>query len=427
MSVINHGRVWSVVGLGLALVLAASVGSVEAKKSKEQKQQQKAAKQHSNVKEIRQRELTLEQLEAMLPDYSEAVAAERREMVETGLRRLEREYKAHQETGAAYVRDILIISGGGAKGAFGAGFFQGWQTVTGPTALPEFDVVTGVSTGALIAPFAFIGSEAAYTSVADFYANPGKNWVHKRGMLYLKPSHVSLFNDDLLQEVIRTSVDESLVQAMADAAAEDRMLQIGATNLDFGIGRIFDLGQVAQEAARTGSRDRVHSILLASSAIPGVFPPVMIDGLFYADGGATANLTLFVSRSFIERWRELHPDAPLPKYRVWVVVNQQLRIEPAVTQARWLSVSGRGLGTATHSLQLFAMQLLEQLARASRDIDGLDVEFRWVAIPEDAPKKGTKEMFDKQYMLALEELGRQMGADPAVWSSEVPPIYSFED
>ena len=121
MSVINHGRAWLVVGLCLALVLAASVGSVEAKKSKEQKQQKKAAKQHSNVKEIRQRELTLEQLEAMLPDYNEAVAAERREMVETGLRRLEREYKAHQETGAPYVRDILIISGGGAKGAVSRG------------------------------------------------------------------------------------------------------------------------------------------------------------------------------------------------------------------------------------------------------------------------------------------------------------------
>ena len=423
----NHVRAWSAVGFCLAVVLAASADPVVAKKSKEQKKQKKAAKQHSTVKEIKQRELTLEQLEAMIPDYTEAVSAERGQMLETGLRRMEREYKVHQETGAPFVRDILIISGGGAKGAFGAGFLQGWQTVTGPTALPEFDVVTGVSTGALIAPFAFIGTGAAYTSVADFYANPGKNWVKKRGLLYLTPGHVSLFNNDVLQEMIRTSVDESLVQAMADGAAEDRMLQIGVTNLDFGIGRIVDLGQAALEAARTGSRDRVHSILLASSAIPGVFPPVMIDGLFYGDGGATANLTLFTSRSFLEKWRELQPDAPLPKFRVWVLVNQQLRIEPAVTQARWVSVSARGLGTATHTLQLFAMQLMEQLAQASREIDGLEVEFRWVAIPEDAPKKGTKEMFDKEYMLALEELGRQMGADPAVWSTEVPLAFTFED
>ena len=205
-----------VVCVCLSIVFGTSPSTVEAKNSKEQKQQKKAAKQHSNVKEIRQRELTLEQLEAMLPDYSAAVAAERRQMVETGLRRLEREYKAHQETGAPYVRDILIISGGGAKGAFGAGFLQGWQTVTGPTALPEFDVVTGVSTGALIAPFAFIGTEAAYNSVVDFYANPDKNWAHKRGMLYLKPSHVSLLNDDLLQEMIRTQLSTALEAVLSE-------------------------------------------------------------------------------------------------------------------------------------------------------------------------------------------------------------------
>jgi len=287
-------------------------------------------------------------------------------------------------------------------------------------------VVTGVSTGALIAPFAFIGTEQAYTSVADFYANPEKNWVHKRGALYIAPSHISLFNDDLLQEKIRTSIDQSMVQAMADAAAEDRMLQIGATNLDFGIGRIFDLGHETTAAIDTGSLDRVHSILLASSAIPAVFPPVVIDGLAYADGGATANLTLFVSASFNERWRTLHPDAPLPKYRVWIVVNQQLRIEPAVTKPKWISVAGRGLGTATHSLQLVAMQYLHQIARTYNE-EGLDVEFRWVAIPADAPKKGTKDMFDQEYMLQLQELGRKMGADPTVWSTEVPQLYSLED
>jgi hypothetical protein len=244
-------------------------------------------------------------------------------------------------------------------------------------------------------------------------------------VLFLAPGHVSLFNDDLLQEVIRTSVDQSMVQAMADAAAEDRMLQIGATNLDFGIGRIFNMGQEASEAISTGSFDRIHSILLASSAIPGVFPPVMIDGIYYADGGATANLTMFVSDSFIDRWREAHPGVDFPKYRVWIVVNQQLRIEPAVTMPKWISVASRGLGTATHSLQLFAMQLLHQIAVDSEKIDGVEIEFRWIAIPDDAPKKGTKEMFDREYMLALEELGRKMGADPSVWKTDVPRIYSL--
>jgi len=411
------------VGLCLAL-LAGGPGVVEAKKS-ERKQQKKAAKRNSTVKELKRRDLTLEQLEAMLPEYAEAVAADQARMTECTFRRIEREYKAHEETGAPYVRDVLIISGGGAKGAFGAGFLEGWQSVAGEMALPEFDVVTGVSTGALIAPFAFVGTEASYASVVNFYANPDKKWARKRGVLYLTPGHVSLFNNDLLQQMIRDNVDEALIQAMADGAAEDRMLQVGVTNLDFGIGRVYDLGHVASEAVASGSPDRVHDILLASSAIPGVFPPVMIDGLFYADGGATANLTVHVSGAFVERWRQRHPAAPLPKYRVWVIVNQQIRIEPAVTEARWTSIASRGLGTATHSLQLFAMQLLSELGDNVEKAAGIDVELRWVAIPEDAPKQGGKGMFDQDYMVALEELGRRMGADPSVWSTEVPHIYSF--
>ena len=91
------------------------------------------------------------------------------------------------KTGAPFIYDILVLSGGGAKGAFGAGFMQGWGSIPpGPDARPEFDMVTGVSTGALISPFATIGTDEAYTSVADFYANPEKNWIRKRGTFYLQ-------------------------------------------------------------------------------------------------------------------------------------------------------------------------------------------------------------------------------------------------
>jgi len=288
-------------------------------------------------------------------------------------------------------------------------------------------VVTGVSTGALIAPFAFLGTEEAYASVAEYYANPGKNWVKKRGALYLAPGHVSLYNDDVFQEVVRTNFDQTMIQAIAEGAAEDRMLQIGTTNLDLGIGRIFDMSQAATDVVESGSLDRIHSIVLASSAIPGVFPPVVIDGFYYGDGGATANLTMFVNHTFGTRWRELHPDARMPKYRIWIVVNQTLRIEPAVTKPKWVSVAGRGLGTSTHSNQLFAMHYLHVIAREFAETEGIEVEFRWIAIPEDAPKKGSKDMFDEAHMRELEELGRKMGADPSVWKTEVPALYTFSD
>jgi len=418
----KDGRSCLLLCLSFGLVLAVSPGSVEAKNKKEKK----AAKQHSTVQELEKRDLSSAQLETIRADYTKVVAEERNGMMNTALRRLEREYKAYKATGTPFVRDILIISGGGSKGAFGSGFLQGWESVKGPTALPVFDVVSGVSTGALIAPFAFVGTEEAYTSIVDFYANPDKNWVHKRGMLYIKPSHVSLYNDDMLQEMIRTRIDEALVEAVAEGAAEDRLLQIGATNLDLGIGRIFDLGHAATEAVSSGSRDRIHSILLASSAIPAVFPPVVVDDLWYGDGGATANLTLFTSPGFNATWRALHPEAPMPKYRIWIVINQQVRPEPAVTMPSWVSVAGRGLDTMTQSLQLFGMHLLHKIVE-DYQAAGMDIEFRWVAIPEDAPKSpDSKNMFDKDYMLALEKLGRKMGADPSVWKTEVPLVYSFD-
>ena len=131
-----------------------------------------------------------------------------------------------------------------------------------------------------------------------------KGWVHFRrdhgGLIFIDPGHISMMNDDLLQEMVRERIDASFVQAMADGAAEDRMIEIGTTNLDFAIGRIFDLGQVATEAAKSGNFDRVHSILLASSAIPAIFPPVVLDGSWYGDGGAVGIVAVWAPETLAE-------------------------------------------------------------------------------------------------------------------------------
>jgi len=313
---------------------------------------------------------------------------------------------------------------GGAKGAFGAGFMEGWGTLPpGPNARPDFDMVTGVSTGALIAPFATIGTEEAYTSVVDFYANPEENWVKRRGALYFKKGHVSLFNNCHLQDTIRGAVDEQLVRSIAEEAEDDRLLLIGTVNLDMGVGRIFDLGRESRLALEGGSFDRIHSILLASSAIPAVFPPIEIDGNLYADGGAASNL--FVA-GFARsdgpgaRFVAKHPEAPFLKVRVWVLINGWLQPEPKVVQPRWLPVSGQSLGILTATTQLFALQLVDTMVREARVEHGWDAEFRLVAIPDDAFRDAPDEMFDQDYMIGLEELGRTMGADPSSWTTEIP-------
>jgi predicted acylesterase/phospholipase RssA len=290
-------------------------------------------------------------------------------------------------------------------------------------------MVTGVSTGALIAPFAFIGTDEAYASVVEFYANPKPNWVKKRGMLAFLPSHVSMMNTCHLQDTVRESVDDPMVEAIAAGSAEDRLLLIGVTNLDVGAGRAFDMGNDAQRALDSGKFDRIHSELLASSAIPGAFPPVEIDGMYYADGGATSNVFLATfpgPDGPLARFKAKHPDAPLPKIRIWVVVNQQLKPQHAVTQPKWISISARALDTLTSTTQLFALSWVKEMVKEARDERGIEAELHLISIPMNAPKKTTKEMFDQEHMLALQELGRKLGADPSNWTTEVPSAYTVE-
>ena len=367
------------------------------------------------------------QLLVMLDAYAKDRAADRERLIETVVNRLEREYKRHKYGGEEFVFDILAISGGGAKGAFGSGFLDGWGSVPeGEFARPEFDMVTGVSTGALIAPFALIGTDESYSTVVDFYSNPEPNWVKKRGALYFKPGHVSLYNDCHLQEMIRTRIDESLIKQIAAASKDDRLLLIGATNLDAGRGRIFNLGHEAEVALESGVYDRIGTILIASAAIPAVFPPVEIDGLYYADGGATSNLFITgfpATDGPVARFKQRNPDAPMPKVRVWVQINGKIKQEPAVTQPTWTSVAGRSLGTLMASEEIFALNLIKMMVHEAKVERGFDAEFHMVSIPPDTPPSTSKEMFDKDYMLGLEELGRTMGADPSSWTKEIPSAY----
>jgi predicted acylesterase/phospholipase RssA len=423
----RHGKTWRILGLCLVLLFPLSAGVVEAKKEKPGKCEGTKKQRKQKMDE---REITEQQLADMIAQYKQEILADYEQMKQTVFRRLETEYEEHKTTGAPFVYDILILSGGGAKGAFGSGFLEGWGTVTSSGfERPEFDMVTGVSTGALIAPFAFIGTDEAYASVVDFYANPDPNWVRKRkGIAYL-PSRVSMMNTCHLQDTIRENVDQSIVEAIAGGAAEDRLLLIGVTNLDVGAGRAFDLGRETERALQSRDFDRIHSILLASSAIPGAFPPIEMDGMYYADGGAASNLFIATfpgPDGPVARFKAKHPEAPLPKVRVWAVVNQQLKPQHAVTRPRWISISGRALSTLTSSSQLFALAWIKDMARQARVERGLDAELYLVSIPNDAPEKSTKGMFDQEHMRALQELGRKMGADPSSWQTEVPDAYTVE-
>jgi Patatin-like phospholipase len=323
------------------------------------------------------------------------------------------------------VIDILIISGGGDWGAFGAGFLKGWQKVPAghPLAKPEFDAVTGVSTGTLIAPFAFLGDEPSTDQIVNLYRNPEPDWVRQRGFLYFLPDNISFAEVPGLEREMRKYITVDMLRRIAKAGADGRVLAVNTTNLDEATSRVWDLVAEAQRAADTGQVDRVHNIMLASAGIPGAFPFRIIDDELYVDGGVTGNIIyggrIAEEDSLPALWQKTYPKLPIPKIRYWVIFNNQFRPVPALTAPNWPAVISRSLETSTRAATATAVRHLFAMAEISRLKRKADVEVRLVSIPGDwfPPVPG---VFIKESMNNLADLGEKMGADPASWSTEPP-------
>jgi hypothetical protein len=343
------------------------------------------------------------------------------------LERIKTEYDRRAAAGRKEpaVIDILIISGGGDWGAFGAGFLKGWQKVPAehPLAKPEFDAVTGVSTGTLIAPFAFLGDERSIDEIANLYRNPGEDWVKNRGFLYFLPDNISFAEVPGLEREMRVHITLDMVRRVANAGADGRLLAVNTTNLDDASSRVFDLVVEAQRAVDSGKLERIHNIMLASAGIPGAFPFRIIDDALYVDGGVTGNIIyggrIAEEDSLPARWQRTYPKLPIPKIRFWVIFNNQFRPLPVVTPPNWPSVIQRSLETSTRAATATAVRHLYAMAEISRLKRTADVEVRIVSIPGDwfPPVPG---IFIKETMNNLADLGEKMGADPASWSTDPP-------
>src|SRR4051812_11914550 len=173
---------------------------------------------------------------------AEQAEALRREVVLRALPRTKAEYDAYAagRAPAPPVMDFLILSGGGDWGAFGAGVLKGWGRVAGPMARPSFDVVTGVSTGALIAPFAFLGDDAAIDRVVDIYRHPREDLAKSRGFMFFLPNNPSFYVLPGLEEEVREKLDRPLLERIVAESAGGRNLIVNTTNIDLGEMRAWD-------------------------------------------------------------------------------------------------------------------------------------------------------------------------------------------
>lgn len=245
--------------------------------------------------------------------------------------------------GKAVPLSILALSGGGADGAYGAGFLKGWSA---SGRRPEFDIVTGASVGALIAPFAFLGPDYDDRLEAIFTSGVTEDLMRIAGVNALVGS--GIFKAGPMKDLIAKYADDRLIDAVALSYRAGRKLIIATTNLDTQATTLWNMGEIASSSS-AGRYDVFRSILAASAAIPGIFPPAMIPvesgGAMYSemhvDGGVTANI-LAVPESVLT----VHAASLAAKSRVYVIVNGKLSPDASYTSDLTLPIVARSFQTS---------------------------------------------------------------------------------
>jgi len=367
------------------------------------------------------------ELEAIRQRYLDSARAETRLANDKMIRRLRLEADEHLAAQASGNHtppptfDILVLSGGGDFGAFGAGFLKGWGDDPNPALRrPEFDMVTGVSTGALIAPFAFIGDDPAFDKIVQLYSVPNAAWFRRRGPFFFLPSRASFIDNAGLREDLDRALDPAAVASIAEGSRRHRVLGVSATNLDVSAMHPFELSVEAERAQMSGDRDRMLSILMASSAIPAIFPPVIIDGALYVDGGTTGNILYGANwaspKAPPAMWKAQYPNEPMPKIRFWVIINMQLGLTAQTVQPTWIDITKASMATVIQAGTVIAMRHLSAQVKYLA-LDGVDVEFRYVAIPQSWRAPNARR-FDAEVMQSLARLGMEMGANAASWRTD---------
>ncbi|HRK19042.1 MAG TPA: patatin-like phospholipase family protein [Hyphomicrobiaceae bacterium] len=316
--------------------------------------------------------------------------------------------------------DYLVLSGGAGDGAFGAGVLSGWSR---RGTRPQFAVVTGVSAGALIAPFAFLGPRYDPQLRKIWTQYETKDLVITNVISGLL-SGEALADTGPLEALIEEYVSDKVIDAVAAEYRRGRMLLIGTTNLDAQRPVIWNMGEIALRRDKH-ARDLFRKVLLASASVPGAFPPVRINVMaggkehdeMHVDGGPTrqvflgpGHLTLNAFDRFYER---------PPKRRVFVIKNGKLTPEYEIVKAQTIAISTRALYTTTKSQSVGDLARIREKVLGSASAGGPRPEFQLISIPPDF-NVPSKEPFDKAYMQALFKTGFALGMSGSGWAGTVP-------
>lgn len=306
--------------------------------------------------------------------------------------------------------DVLLLSGGGSLGAFGAGVLVGWsQTGT----RPQFDVVTGISTGALMATLAFLGPSHD-ADLARAYVETSKSAVMKRRGIVGFAKNASLYDRGPLERMIAAMVTEQLLDDVAAAHRAGRRLYVGTTNLDNGVGTVWDMGRIA--SSRDPNRVQLYrQILAASAAIPGLFSPVYIS---QSDGPPTMHVDGGIKQALLFRSYMVDPRGT--NEHVWTIVNGKVSYvgNRALSGTNAGSIIGRSVNEMLRTISYRSVGRVYTMTRNA----GAAYHLAYLPDEEVEPSPISFEPVEMQRLFAI---GRSIGTS-GQWRTAPPRIERYE-
>lgn len=308
-------------------------------------------------------------------------------------------------------RTYLALSGGGADGAYGLGVLNGW---TAARNRPTFSVVSGVSTGGLIAPFAFLGSQYDDTLREVYTSGIAESLLNDPSIIRVLFGS-GLFGNTRLRELVARYVGPEIMAQVARENAKGRRLLVVTTDLDTQRTAIWDMGKIAAVGTPEALK-LFRDVMAASASIPLVFPPILIEAEgqgrrfqeMHVDGGVTAPvLTLPEALLFQGRL----PDSA--KMDIYILVNKKIERNFELVANSTIDVASRSLSSITQSQTRSIIFSTYDFAQRNH------LGFHLSYIERDYPAPPS-EGFDTGYMRALYQYGYEKAAGGRAWTSRMP-------
>jgi hypothetical protein len=315
-------------------------------------------------------------------------------------------------------KNILILTGGGAYGAYPAGVLVGWSE---SGTRPVFDVVTGTSTGALIGSLAFLGP-AYDAELRRVYTCMRNEDLYRKRRFPFNVFSDSLADSAPLARVIANSITDERVKLMGDEYRKGRRFYVGTSDLDTRRSVIWDVSAMAARD-NPGDRELMRNVLLASASIPGFFPPVQIpitvDGVPHVErhiDGVTSSSMFFAPPWVPPEQRANLPAGWLYGSDLYILVAGKLYADPAPVKARTVAIASQAVSTILYDQtrgDLQRMFLLSILTGMNYNVS---------SIPEDLTVPDSSTDFIPEGMGPLFDAGVAWAKNNGKWR-QTPPGY----